>query len=199
VAAAIIMPYDAFARAVEERAYDIEAIARLFGTSFEQTAHRLPRCTSRARKRCPSSSCGWMRRATFPSGWTARVFPLRATAGLPLWNVHEVFAAPGRIATQWLELPDGQRFFSIARTVGGWGLGAATRAARGGAGLRGGTRARLVYAQGLDPRRAEATPIGVSCRLCHRPACAARAAPIGREVMADDVRRGVAPFGLAES
>jgi predicted transcriptional regulator len=37
--------------------------------------------------------------------------------------VHEVFAAPGRIATQWLELPDGQRFFSIARTVGGWGRG----------------------------------------------------------------------------
>jgi predicted transcriptional regulator len=34
------MPYDRFARVVEERAYDIEAVARVFGTSFEQTAHR---------------------------------------------------------------------------------------------------------------------------------------------------------------
>ena len=41
VEAAILMPYDRFARAVEERAYDIEALSRLFGTSFEQTAHRL--------------------------------------------------------------------------------------------------------------------------------------------------------------
>ena len=40
VAAAILMPYDRFARAVEERAYDIEALSRLFGTSFEQTARR---------------------------------------------------------------------------------------------------------------------------------------------------------------
>jgi hypothetical protein len=50
-------------------------------------------------------------------------FPFAGHGGACLWNVHEVFAAPGRIATQWLELPDGQRFFSIARTVGGAGAG----------------------------------------------------------------------------
>src|SRR3546814_18280451 len=41
-AAAMIMPYAPFARAVEARRYDVEAISRQFGTSFEQTAHRLP-------------------------------------------------------------------------------------------------------------------------------------------------------------
>ncbi len=40
-AAAIIMPYSAFAKAVDTRRYDLEALARQFGTSFEQTAHRV--------------------------------------------------------------------------------------------------------------------------------------------------------------
>ena len=40
-AAALIMPYSAFARAAETRHYDLEALARQFGTSFEQTAHRI--------------------------------------------------------------------------------------------------------------------------------------------------------------
>ena len=40
-AAAILMPYGPFAKAVETRHYDIEALSRQFGTSFEQTAHRL--------------------------------------------------------------------------------------------------------------------------------------------------------------
>src|SRR5690606_14882768 len=40
-AAALIMPYSAFAKASELRRYDVEALARQFGTSFEQTAHRI--------------------------------------------------------------------------------------------------------------------------------------------------------------
>ena len=40
-AAAILLPYSAFARAVEHRRYDVEALARQFGASFEQIAHRL--------------------------------------------------------------------------------------------------------------------------------------------------------------
>ncbi len=40
-AAALLMPYGEFARAVEARRYDIEALSRQFGASFEQVAHRL--------------------------------------------------------------------------------------------------------------------------------------------------------------
>ena len=40
-AAALLMPYSPFARAVEQRRYDVEALSRQFGASFEQTAHRL--------------------------------------------------------------------------------------------------------------------------------------------------------------
>ena len=58
---------------------------------------------------------------------------------------------------------------------------------------------RLIYAKGLDPKAMPATPIGVTCRLCQRADCTARAAPpIGRELLADDQRRAAAPFMFTE-
>ena len=59
---------------------------------------------------------------------------------------------------------------------------------------------RLVYCEGADPRTIASTPIGVTCRLCHRAACPARSAPpIGREILPDDYRRAAEPFTLGES
>src|SRR3546814_9000210 len=52
-AAAMIMPYAPFARAVEARRYDVEAISRQFGTSFEQTAHRLTTLQKPGHERVP--------------------------------------------------------------------------------------------------------------------------------------------------
>jgi predicted transcriptional regulator len=44
-----------------------------------------------------------------------------------------------------------------------------------------------------------ATPIGVTCHLCHRTRCTARSAPpIGRQVLPDDFRRASAPFGFSD-
>ena len=203
VAAAIVMPYDRFARAAEERSYDIEAIARLFGTSFEQTAHRLTTLHKPGGSHVPF----FFTRVDSAGNVSKRLdgvgFPFAAHGGgCPLWSLHGVFTTPGRIVTQWLELPDGQRFFSIARTVesGGGGYGRARVERAVALVCAAEDAARLVYAEGADPRRVEASPIGVSCRLCHRPECVARAAPpIGREIIADEHRRTAAPFGLAES
>jgi predicted transcriptional regulator len=203
VAAAILMPYDAFARAVEERRYDIEAVARLFGTSFEQTAHRMTTLHKPGAEKVPFFFLRLDAAGNISKRLDGAGFPFASHGGgCPLWNVHDAFAAPGRVLTQWLELPDGQRFFSIARTVESGGGGyRQPRILRAVALACAAEHApRLIYAEGADPRRAEAAPIGVSCRLCHRPDCAARALPpIGREVMAEDYRRGAAPFGLAES
>ena len=203
VAAAILMPYEAFARAVDERAYDIEAVGRLFGTSFEQTAHRFTTLHKPGAERVPFFFIRLDVAGNISKRLDGAGFPFAGHGGsCPLWNVHEVFSMPGRTVTQWLELADGQRFFSIARTVeaggGGYGRPCVVRAVA--LTCAADQAPKLVYAAGADPRRAEATPIGVSCRLCHRPDCAARALPpIGREVIADDYRRGVVPFGLAES
>ena len=47
------MPYTAFARAVEARRYDIEALSRQFGASFEQVAHRLTTLQKPGQERVP--------------------------------------------------------------------------------------------------------------------------------------------------
>lgn len=202
-AAAILMPYERFARAVDERAYDIEALAARFGTSFEQTAHRLTTLNRPGAERVPFFFLRVDPAGNVSKRLDGAGFPFAAHGGgCPLWSVHTVFARPLQIVTQWLELPDGQRFFSIARTVSSGGGGFhRPRAVRAIALACAAEHApKLVYAAGADPRRAEATPIGINCRLCPRSECTARALPpIGREILPDDTRRAQAPFGFAES
>lgn len=201
-AAAILMPYDRFARAVEARRYDVEALSRQFGASFEQVAHRLTTLGRPGQLRIPFFFIRVDPAGNVSKRLDGAGFPFAAHGGgCPLWSVHSVFRAPGEIVTQFLELPDGQRFFSIARTVraggGSWDRPAVTRAIALACAAE--HAPQLVYAQGIDPRAVEATPIGVTCRLCNRPACAARAVPpVGREILDDDTRRTVAPFAFDE-
>lgn len=201
-AAALVMPYGRFARAVEERGYDIAALGGLFGASFEQVAHRLTTLGRPGEERVPFFFIRVDAAGNVSKRLDGAGFPFAAHGGgCPLWSVHSVFRTPGEIVTQWLELPDGQRFFSIARSVsaggGGHGLPMHMRAVALACAAE--HAPRLVYAQGLDPASVAATPIGVTCRLCDRAQCTARAAPpIGREVLADDTRRGAEPFAFAE-
>jgi predicted transcriptional regulator/DNA-binding XRE family transcriptional regulator len=203
-AAALIMPYSAFARAVEARHYDVEALARQFGASFEQTAHRLTTLQKPGQERIPFFFIRVDPAGNVSKRLDGAGFPFaRHGGGCPLWSVHSAFRRPREIITQWLELPDGQRFFSIARTVtaggGGHGMPRVERAialccAAEHAG-------RLVYAQGQgDWRSRPATPIGITCRLCHRTQCTARSAPpIGRQVLPEDFHRSNAPFDFVDN
>jgi hypothetical protein len=117
--------------------------------------------------------------------------------------VHQAFRTPREIVTQWLELPDGQKFFSIARTVTAGGGGFANqRVERAIAlGCAAEHAGRLIYTEGQPEFGAgAATPIGVTCRLCHRSDCAARSAPpIGRPILPDDQRRTSSPFAFSDS
>ncbi len=196
-AAAILMPYDRFARAVEARRYDIEALGRAFGTSFEQVAHRLTTLNKPGMLRVPFFFIRVDPAGNVSKRLDGAGFPFAGHGGgCPLWSVHSVFRTPGEIVTQLLELPDGQRFFSIARTVRAGG-GAFDRppVLRAIALACSAEHAdKLVYSQGDLPHP---TPIGVTCRLCNRPACTARAAPpVGRDILTDDYRRDAAPFGF---
>ncbi|HEY2662003.1 MAG TPA: short-chain fatty acyl-CoA regulator family protein [Caulobacteraceae bacterium] len=203
-AAALIMPYSAFARAVEARRYDVEALARQFGASFEQTAHRLTTLQKPGQERVPFFFIRVDPAGNVSKRLDGAGFPFARHGGAcPLWSVHQVFRTPRQIVTQWLELPDGQRFFSIARTVtAGGGAFGAQRVERAIAlGCAAEHAGRLIYTQGHPEVSAEAaTPIGVTCRLCHRTQCTARSAPpIGRQVLPDDFRRASAPFGFSDS
>lgn len=202
-AAALLMPYDRFARAVDARRYDIDALSGLFGTSFEQVAHRLTTLNRPGQERVPFFFIRVDAAGNVSKRLDGAGFPFAAHGGgCPLWSVHDTFRTPGQIVTQWLELPDGQRFFSLARTVtsggGGFDRPSTTRAIALACAAE--HAPRLVYGAGMDPKAAAATPIGVTCRLCHRVACTARAEPpIGREILPDDYRRAAEPFSFAES
>lgn len=202
-AAALLMPYTAFARAAEARHYDIEALARQFGASFEQTAHRLTTLQKPGQERVPFFFLRVDPAGNVSKRLDGAGFPFARHGGAcPLWSVHQVFKTPRQIVTQWLELPDGQRFFSIARTVtAGGGAFGAPRVERAIAlGCAAEHAGRLIYTQKQPlPGPEDATPIGVTCRLCHRIACTARAAPpIGRQILTDDYRRTSAPFGFSD-
>ncbi len=202
-AAALTMPYANFAAAVEARRYDVEALSRQFGTSFEQTAHRLTSLGRPGMERVPFFFLRVDPAGNVSKRLDGAGFPFAAHGGgCPLWNVHSVFRSPGEVVTQWLELPDGARFFSIARTVtaggGGHGRPRVTRAIALACAAE--HAPRLVYAAGSDPAKVAATPIGVTCSLCHRAQCAARAVPpIGRDILPDDYRRDAEPFAFSES
>jgi predicted transcriptional regulator/DNA-binding XRE family transcriptional regulator len=202
-AAALLMPYGLFARAVEARRYDIEALSRQFGTSFEQVAHRLTTLQRRGEARVPFFFIRVDEAGNVSKRLDGAGFPFAAHGGgCPLWTVHSTFRRPGEIVTQWLELPDGQRFFSVARTVvAGGGSHEAGRIARSIAlACAAEHAAQLIYCEPAPGIPVDATPIGVTCRLCNRAACQARALPpIGRQVLADDYRRSLAPFEFTES
>ena len=198
-AAALLMPYERFLRAAEDRSYDIEALGRHFGASFEQVAHRL---TTLGRPDQEGVRFAFVRvdsAGNVSKRLDGAGFPIAAHGGgCPLWSVHSVFRRPGEIVSQRLELPDGRRFLSVARTVraggGRFGSDPVTRAVA--LICAGEDAARLVYDTAAP---AVPTPIGVTCRLCQRAECVARAVPpIGREVIADDNRRGPEPFSFAQ-
>ncbi|KUR70113.1 XRE family transcriptional regulator [Novosphingobium fuchskuhlense] len=199
-AAALIMPYDRFARAVEARAYDIEALSGQFGASFEQVAHRLTTLNRPGQERVPFFFIRVDAAGNVSKRLDGAGFPFAAHGGgCPLWSLHDCFRRPGEVLTQWLELPGGERFFSVARSVtsggGGHGKPAVLRAIALGCTAE--HAPKLVYARGEQPA---ATPIGVTCRLCNRATCTARAEPpLGREILPDDYRKTPEPFTFAES
>ncbi|MBB3989379.1 helix-turn-helix domain-containing protein [Croceicoccus naphthovorans] len=198
-AAALLMPYRPFLRAARDVRHDLETLSRRFAASFEQVAHRLTTMGRPGEEGVPFFFLRVDRAGNVSKRLDGAGFPFARTGGsCPLWNVHGVFETPGRIRPQWLELPEGEKFLSIARTVeAGGGSWDAPRAQRAVALACSAEHAdRIVYAQALDS--GDATPIGVACRLCHRPHCIARSAPpIGREMRPDDNRDTGVPFAFA--
>lgn len=197
-AGAILMPYSTFFGAAEEHKYDIEVLMNGFDVSFEQVAHRLSTLQRPEATGVPFFFIRADAAGNVSKRYAGEDIPFARHGGsCPLWNVHAAFKSPQRILTQIAELPDGARFFSIARTViAGGGAHLAPRAERAVAlGCAIEHAHRLVYTQDIDLATAPATPIGVTCTLCHRTDCLSRAAPpLGRRLLPDDHRRTAAPF-----
>ncbi|MFI9052047.1 short-chain fatty acyl-CoA regulator family protein [Streptomyces sp. NPDC053427] len=198
-AGALLMPYAVFHRAAEELRYDIELLQARFGVGFETVCHRLSTLQRTGHRGVPFSFLRVDRAGNISKRQSATDFHFSRLGGTcPLWTVYEAFSAPGRILTQVAEMPDGKRYFWVARTVtrGGFGHRAprADFAVALGCELR--HAPRLVYAEGtaLDDPGA-ATPIGLGCRICERRDCAQRARPpAGGRLAVDPDRRSHVPY-----
>ncbi|WP_340586404.1 helix-turn-helix domain-containing protein [Erythrobacter alti] len=198
-AAALLMPHRAFARAAKELGYDVEALCSRFLVSFEQAAHRLTTLQRPGEEGVPFFFLRVDRAGNVSKRLDGAGFPFARHGGAcPLWNVHHTFERPGEVDAQLIELPDGERYVSIARTVrgGGGGVGAASVTRSVAIACSATHLDRLAYAaslQGHDPM-----PIGVACRLCHRPRCIARSAPpMGREIVPARFRESGVPFDFS--
>jgi predicted transcriptional regulator/transcriptional regulator with XRE-family HTH domain len=196
-AAAVLMPYADFLRETEETRYDVELLGHRFRVGWEQACHRL---TTLRRPGAEGVAFHFVRvdiAGNISKKFSATAVRFPRFSGLcPLWNVHGAFLQPGRIRVQLSRLPDGSALFSVARTVqrhaGGWRVPTVLQAV--GIGCDVAEAHRLAYAEGMDlGNLAAAVPIGISCRVCERTDCRARAFPsLHHPLQVDENVRGLA-------
>lgn len=178
LAAAVLMPYDAFLDAAERSRYDLESLGRRFGASYEQVCHRL---VTLRRPGAEGIPFGLMR--ADPAGFVTKRFPLphlllpRHGNACPMWAVYEAFQSPGAIVRQLAAFPTGDRYLFLARAIEKprpaftmprrlVSVMLACHALHAD---------RTVYGDGLDlSSSAPAVPVGPNCRLCVRRDCVYR-------------------------
>lgn len=180
-AAALIMPYEPFLKACRETRYDIERIERRFRASFEQVCHRMTTLQRPGQAGVPLH----LVRADI-AGNISKRFSLsgihisRHSGACPRWNVYSAFLNPERINVQISQMPEGQRYFCIARSYarGGHSYLSQRRHLSIGLGCHIAHASSLVYSDGVDlTDPAQSVPIGVGCRICPRLDCEQRAHP----------------------
>jgi predicted transcriptional regulator/DNA-binding XRE family transcriptional regulator len=201
-AAAIMMPYADFRDAAEANRYDIDRLCAAFGASVEQVSHRLTTLGRGGARGIPFFMLRVDAAGNISKRFAGESFPFSRFGGTcPRWNLHSAFQTPGRVVTQIVETPDGQRFFTISRTV--------RRSVRLdpredsqlaiGLGCDVADAARIAYADGLDLAAPHVTPIGPACLICPRPRCPQRAAaPAGRTLRVNETRKTISPFPFVE-
>ncbi len=179
-ASALLMPYDDFYRIAEDVRYDIELLQHHYTASWEQVCHRL---TTLRKPGSIGVSFHFVR--VDIAGNISKRFSgtgirfARFSGSCPRWDVHAAFLTPGRIRTQFSQMPDGTAYFCVARTIRksyGYASGDALMAVGIGCPVK--DARKLVYADGYDLDNLEAAvPIGVTCRMCERANCEQRAFP----------------------
>ncbi len=181
MAAAVLMPYEAFLAAAEQARYDVEHLAQRFGVSYEQACHRLVTL-----RRPGAEGIPFALMRTDPAGFVTRRFPLpnlllpRHGSACPLWAIYQAFQSPGAIVRQVAAFPAGDRYLFVAHAIEKprpaftlprrlVSVMLACEALHAD---------RTVYGDALDlSSSAPAVPVGPNCRLCVRRDCAYREEP----------------------
>ncbi|MFL6721878.1 MAG: short-chain fatty acyl-CoA regulator family protein [Sphingomonas sp.] len=202
-AGAIIMPYGKFLRAAEEHRYNLDRLTAQFGVNVEQVSHRLTTLGRSGAKGVPFFMLRVDPAGNISKRYAGESFPFSHFGGTcPRWHLHTAFQTPGQTIRQLIETPDGERFFTISRTIErpirpdlrddallAIGLGCDVKHAP-----------RIAYADGLDLRDTPATPVGPACAICPRLQCAYRATPpAGRMLAVEENRKSISPYPFVPS
>ena len=196
-AGAIMMPYGRFLKACEEMRYSIDRLCGEFGANVEQVAHRFTTLGRPGARGVPFFMLRVDPAGNISKRYAGDQFPFSRFGGTcPRWNLHAAFQAAGQVVTQLIETPDGQKFFTVARTIerpiksdlsGGLlavGLGCDIAHAH-----------KLSCAEGYDLANAPVTPVGPACAICPRIDCGYRATPpAGRMLAVDRTRKTISPY-----
>lgn len=198
-AAAVLMPYAEVLEEALASRYDLDHLALRFGVSFEQVCHRVTTLQREGALGVPFFFLRLDKAGNVTKRFNATTFHLAEYGGAcPRWDIHLSFRTPGRILPQFVEMPDGSRYFTINRTVDRPSLGHTSQDHRLAVTLGCAIEhaSQLVYAQRFqldDPDLV--TPIGINCRLCPRQSCAQRAhQPLHMDLPIDVHRRGETRF-----
>jgi predicted transcriptional regulator len=190
-AAALLMPYGAFAQAAEETRHDLDLLAGRFNTSVEQVAHRLTTLGRQGARGIPFFLLKIDAAGIVSKRFTAEAGSIaRAGGGCARWGIQRAFRLPGETLAQMVDAPEGTRFLTFARAI-------ARTAAPGMAMLVLGCEAkyarRVRYGDTLPPE--DAIPIGPACHICERPDCLDRALPpVTRVLDIHQYQRPTAPY-----
>jgi predicted transcriptional regulator/transcriptional regulator with XRE-family HTH domain len=198
-AAAVLMPYAAFLTEARATKYDFDHLATRFGVSFEQACHRATTLQREGAQGVPFFFLRIDKGGNVTKRFNATEFPLAEYGGAcPRLDIHTSFRIPGRIVPQYVEMPDGSRFFTFARTVDRptWARHAQDNRLAVAMGCASEHAPALGYAETLSPS-AQVTPIGINCRICPRQGCDQRAhqAMIQTEPV-NESRRGATRFDV---
>lgn len=194
-AACLLMPYQEVLNLAQVTRYDIDRLAAAFGVSFEMVCHRLTTLQRDGARGIPFFFLRLDRAGNVTKRFNATEFTLAEEGGsCPAWDVHGAFRMPVEIVPQFVELPDGGRFFTISRT--------SERPVFSGR-LQ---DRRLVVSIGCESQHADQicyarpynlhdtsmfTPIGINCHVCPRQACSQRAhQPLHMNLPINADRRG---------
>ena len=194
-AAAFLMPYEAFHTIAEKNGYDIDRMASAFAVSFEQVCQRLTTLQRETRRGVPFFFLRVDKAGNVTKRFNATSFNIAEYGGsCPVWNLHTAFRTPGVILPQFVELPDGERFFTLARTTERpvYSMQTQDRRLAISLGCEIQHAHKLIYTQTFQKPADDAfSKIGINCHLCSRRNCSQRAHdPLFAELTANTSRRG---------
>src|SRR6478735_4283905 len=117
-AGAIMMPYGRFLRACEATHYSIDRLCGEYGANVEQVAHRFTTLSRPGARGVPFFMLRVDPAGNISKRYAGENFPFSRFGGTcPRWNMHAAFQAHGQVVTQIIETPDGQKYFTVSRTI----------------------------------------------------------------------------------